>query len=209
MQTLPLPETLNAYIVYLELIGNKRQATEHNYQLVDLYAMRRSVERSKSDRPAVQPVEDTYFIGHSSKDRAFVDRLYADLKSNGFRCWYAPHDIRTGDEFRLVIDQALQEYGGFMLVLSRNSVKSDWARDEVEAIFEREHREQKQRLFPIRLDDSIMSAHQAWAASIRRQRHIADFREWQQPEKYTAALTRLLTDLRPRAKDPRTRPPSD
>jgi hypothetical protein len=33
-------------------------------------------------------------------------------------------------------------------------------------------------LFPIRLDNGVMETDEAWAADIRRTRHIGDFSEW-------------------------------
>ena len=30
------------------------------------------------------------FISYSTKDQEFADRLYADLQTNGVRCWFAP-----------------------------------------------------------------------------------------------------------------------
>jgi hypothetical protein len=81
-------------------------------------------------------------------------------------------------------------------VLSEESVKSDWVREEVEACFERERRERTPVLFPIRLDDAIMNTQEAGAASIRRQRHMGDFRGWTEPEKYREGFERLLRDLK-------------
>src|SRR5450759_322894 len=52
-------------------------------------------------------------------------------------------------------------------------------------------------LFPVRLDDTIMDAGEAWAASIRRQRQIGDFRAWKDHDSYWKGLERLLRDLRP------------
>jgi hypothetical protein len=67
---------------------------------------------------------------------------------------------------------------------------------EVETAFEREHRESRMVLFPIRLDDSIMDTNEAWAADIRRTRHIGDFTQWEQHSEYTKAFARLLRDLK-------------
>src|SRR5215831_16903890 len=36
------------------------------------------------------------FISYSSKDRAFAERLHADLQNKGVRCWFAPHDMPIG-----------------------------------------------------------------------------------------------------------------
>ena len=79
------------------------------------------------------PVETVYscFIRYSSKDAAFAGRLHAELESNGVRCWFAPEDIKIGEEFRQRIDDAIREYDKLLLVLSEHSVRSDWVQDEV------------------------------------------------------------------------------
>jgi hypothetical protein len=118
------------------------------------------------------------FISYSSKDQNFADRLYADLQVKGVRCWFAPEDLKIGDRFRQRIDEAIRLHDKLLLVLSIHSVQSDWVREEVESCLERERREQRTVLFPVRLDDAIVETKEAWAASIRRQRHIGNFSDW-------------------------------
>jgi hypothetical protein len=137
------------------------------------------------------------FISYSTKDQDFADRLYADLQVNGVRCWFAPQDLKIGDLFRQRIDEAIRLHDKLLLILSEHSVRSNWVREEVEACLEREQQEKRIVLFPVRLDDAVMDAREAWAASIRRQRHIGDFREWKSHDAYHEALQRLLRDLRP------------
>jgi hypothetical protein len=69
-------------------------------------------------------------------------------------------------------------------------------REEVESCLEREQREKRSLLFPVRPDDTIMDTEEAWAASIRRQRHIGDFRAWKDHDVYWTGLERLLRDLK-------------
>jgi hypothetical protein len=57
--------------------------------------------------------------------------------------------------------------------------------EEVEAALERE---QRTILFPIRLDDAVMGTYTAWAASLRRVRHIGDFRKWKDHDAYHACV---------------------
>ena len=137
------------------------------------------------------------FISYSTKDQDFVDRIYADLQLKGVRCWLAPEELKIGDRFRQRIDEAIRLHDKLLLVLSKHSVQSDWVREEVESCLEREHREKRNLLFPITLDDAIMETNEAWAASIRRQRHIGNFREWKKHDSYSAALERVLRDLKP------------
>jgi hypothetical protein len=140
------------------------------------------------------------FISYSTADKDFVDRLYADLQVRGVRCWFAPEDLKIGDLFRQRIDDAIRVHDKLLLVLSEDSVRSDWVREEVESCLERERREKRVVLFPIRLDEAVMETKAAWAASIRRQRHIGDFRQWKSHDAYQDGLKRLLRDLKPQAK---------
>jgi hypothetical protein len=82
------------------------------------------------------------------------------------------------------------------LVLSEHSIRSPWVEKEVETAFERERREKRMVLFPIRLDNAVMDTGEAWAADIRRTRHIGDFTGWDQHAKHVKAFERLLRDLK-------------
>jgi|SRR5215468_878669 len=81
-----------------------------------------------------------------------------------------------------------------------HSVKSRWVEDEVESALERERRDDRLVLFPIRLDDAVMRTDAARASSIRRTRHIGDFTLWKDHDAYQKAFDRLLRDLRTDAK---------
>lgn len=104
--------------------------------------------------------------------------------------------MKIGDRFRARIDEAIRLYDKLLLVLSKDSVKSPWVETEVEAAFEKERGQKRTVLFPIRLDDSVMDAEEAWAAEIRRTRHIGDFRKWKEHDKFQKAVARLLRDLK-------------
>lgn len=146
---------------------------------------------------AMSPIEFySCFISYSSKDQEFAERLHADLRSKNIRCWFAPEDLKIGDKFRPSFDEAIRVHDKLMVLLSENSVSSEWVEKEVETAFEKEHREKKTVLFPIRLDDAVMETQQAWAADIRRTRHIGDFRGWKDHDSYKKAFERLLRDLK-------------
>ena len=136
------------------------------------------------------------FISYSSKDQEFAERLYADLRAKGVYCWFALEDMKTGDKIRPRIDEAIRHYDKLLLLLSANSVESTWVEKEVETAFEEESRRKRAVLFPVRLDDSVMQTGMAWAADIRRTRHIGDFRTWKDRDAYRKAFGRLLRDLK-------------
>ena len=136
------------------------------------------------------------FISYSTKDHAFAERLHADLQQRAVRCWFVPEDLKIGDRFRSRIDESIRVHDKLLLVLSEAAIHSPWVGKEVETAFERERREKRTVLFPIRLDDVIMKTDEAWAADIRRTRHIGDFTGWADHGLYITAFERLLRDLK-------------
>ena len=135
------------------------------------------------------------FISYSTKDQVFADRLYADLQAKGVRCWFAPEDLKIGDKFRSRIDESIRIHDKLLLVLSQDSISSPWVEKEVETAFERERRESRIVLFPIRLDNAVIETNEAWAADIRRTRHMGDFTNWEEHVSYKKAVERLVRDL--------------
>ena len=142
------------------------------------------------------------FISYASKDKVFAERLYADLQNKGVRCWYAPEDMNIGDEFRSRIDTSIHLHDRLLLILSAHSIKSRWVQKEVETAFEKEEKDNRFVLFPIRLDDTVMQIDVGWAADIRRQRHIGDFSQWKEHDVYQQAFNRLLRDLKAEGRQP-------
>jgi hypothetical protein len=136
------------------------------------------------------------FISYSSQDGDFAQRLHADLQQKGVRCWFAPEDLKIGDKFRMRIDESIRIYDKLMVILSVNSIRSSWVEEEVEAALEKERKQNHLALFPIRLDDAVMETDQAWAASLRRTRHIGDFHAWKDDDPYQKSFERLLRDLK-------------
>ncbi len=151
----------------------------------------------KSLVAAMSPIEFySCFISYSSKDQEFAERLHADLRSKGVRCWFAPEDLKIGDKLRPSFDEAIRVHDKLMVLLSESSVKSPWVEKEVETAFEKERQQNRTVLFPIRLDEAVMKTDKAWAADIRRTRHIGDFRNWKDHDSYKKAFDRLLRDLK-------------
>jgi hypothetical protein len=135
------------------------------------------------------------FLSYSSQDDAFVRRLYSGLQSRGVRCWFAPEDLPIGVKIRPAIDREIIGRDRFVIVLSANSIDSPWVENEVETAFERAYKQKSPFLIPIRLDDSVMTTQQPWAADLRRNFNIGDFRDWSDSTQFERSLRRLLRDL--------------
>lgn len=136
------------------------------------------------------------FISYSSKDQEFAQRLHDDLQNNGVRCWFAPEDMKIGDQIRPTIDRQIRLRDKLLIILSGNSIKSEWVGDEVEGALEEESKSNRLVLFPIRLDDTVLNTRDDWAAKIKRRRHIGDFSNWKDKSSYRKAFERLMRDLK-------------
>jgi hypothetical protein len=136
------------------------------------------------------------FISYNSQDHEFAKQLHDDLQNNSVRCWFAPEDMKIGDQIRPTIDQQIRLRDKLLVILSENSVKSEWVGDEVEGALEEESKGNRLVLFPIRLDDNVLNTRDDWAAKIKRRRHIGDFSNWKDEASYKKAFERLLRDLK-------------
>lgn len=136
------------------------------------------------------------FVSHSSEDDTLARRLHADLQAHGVRCWFAPEDMKIGDRFHARINEAIHIQDKLLLLLSKHAIQSDWVEIEVRAALEKEQRQHRDVLFPVRLDSSVMETSQAWAAMLRQSRHFGDFTNWTDPQAYQQAFERLLRDLK-------------
>jgi uncharacterized protein YjbI with pentapeptide repeats len=136
------------------------------------------------------------FISYSGKDQAFADRLHADLQDKGVRCWFAPHDLPIGAKTWDAIDEAIRLREKLLLILSKASIASEWVEDEVNKAYAEERSRKEIVLFPIRIDDAVISTAEPWAVKLRDQRNIGDFCQWKKPAEYQKSLDRLLLDLK-------------
>ncbi len=144
-----------------------------------------------------RPIEYyTVFISYSGNDQLFAERLYADLQGKGVRCWFAPEHMEIGDKIRLRIEESIRLYDKLLLVISENSIASNWVAYEVERALNKEPEGVPNVLYPIRLDDAVMQYKAGWADGILRTRYIGDFTHWKNHDEYQKAFNRLLRDLR-------------
>ena len=115
------------------------------------------VVQTKALVAAMEPIQFySCFLSYSSKDQEFAERLYADLQQKHVRCWFAPEDMKIGERIRPRIDEAIRVHDKLLLVLTESSMKSAWVEKEVETAFEKERKQSRTVLFPIRLDDAVM-----------------------------------------------------
>jgi hypothetical protein len=83
-----------------------------------------------------------------------------------------------------------------LLILSEHSIASDWVEEEVTRALDEERSRKTTVLFPIRVDDAVLTTTEAWARGLRIQRNIGDFCRWKDHDAYQTVLERVLRDLK-------------
>lgn len=78
------------------------------------------------------------FVSYSSKDKAVADAIVATLEKVNIRCWYAPRDIKPGEDWGKSITEAIKTSKVFLLIFSGNANKSQRVLDEVNFAISRE-----------------------------------------------------------------------
>jgi len=157
---------------------------------------------------AIEPIQFySCFISYSTADREFAERLYIDLQAKNVRCWCAAHDIQAGKKIHEQIDKAIRDYDKLLLILSENSMSSEWVKTEIAMACQRESHENRRMLFPLRL--APFEAIRNWKcpdadtgkdlAREIREFHIPDFSAWKDHDAYKKALDDLLHALKAEA----------
>jgi hypothetical protein len=140
------------------------------------------------------------FLSHSSLDKEFARKLYADLGALGVNCWFDEKQILPGDNILHFVDRGIKTWEKFILVCSQNSLSPKtgwWVEQELERAFSKERElrrsglEVDSVLIPITIDDFVF---EKWASRFRASvldKHVGDFRGWRNPSFYSTALERL------------------
>jgi hypothetical protein len=89
------------------------------------------------------------FLCHSTKDKGFVDRLASDLERVNVGVWYAKWEIKVGDSLIEKINEGLRMNDYIAIVLTPDSMKSEWAKREINAGLMRELDEKRVVLLPL------------------------------------------------------------
>jgi uncharacterized protein YjbI with pentapeptide repeats len=154
---------------------------------------------------ALAPIQfQSCFISYASADELFARRLHERMRAEGLRAWFAPENIQGGKRIFDQIEQAIHIHDRLLLVLSDASMSSNWVATEIRNARLAELREQRQKIFPIRIVP--FERVQAWSrkdadrgvdlAAEVREYFIPDFSNWKDYDSFEAGFTRLLRDLR-------------
>src|SRR5712671_4611969 len=81
--------------------------------------------------PRKQRARGEIFVSHSSRNAAFVERLVRVLHAHGLRTFFSRKHIRGAQQWHDEIGAALARCSWFLVVLSPQSVVSEWVKHEL------------------------------------------------------------------------------
>lgn len=96
------------------------------------------------------------FLSHSSKDKAFVGRLAADLVSRGVPVWLDSWELETGDSLYQRIFDGIDDSSFLVLAISPNSNESKWVGRELTAGLAQEDRIGRTVILPIKIAECLV-----------------------------------------------------
>jgi len=125
------------------------------------------------------------FLSHSSKDKFFVRTLADHLRSYGIKVWIDEAEINIGDSLIEKIGRAIESTDYVGVVLSHNSINSEWVQRELQIALQKEIKGKKVVVLPILIEAIELPP-------FLKDKLYADFTN---SEKYENELPKLLRAL--------------
>jgi hypothetical protein len=148
------------------------------------------------DLRATQAIQiSPLFISYSHTDSIFVDKLEKGLNEKGVRFWRDIHDAVAG-RLETQIDRAIRQNPTVLLILSKNSLNSDWVQHEATLARKLEKELERDVLCPVALDDSWKSA--KWPERLIEQimeYKILDFSKWKDDGEFGKMFNKMVAGL--------------
>ncbi len=157
----------------------------------------------------------TCFISHSEKDVVLAQKIHDDLQEKGLRCWLNPKNDKERNWYESTCDKSVRDNEKFLVLISEDSIKSKWLRQEVENALKREKRmklelqgelkdqckynfddfQKPKLLFPMFIDEQGKEAFESWIKELDLEGELIDFRDWGKQEIYQKSLAGLVQEL--------------
>lgn len=109
------------------------------------------------------------FISYSHEDSDFASTLAGRLVEQNAHVWIDAWEINVGDSLIERIQNAIQDAGALLVILSKASVESEWCKRELNAGLMRELEEKRVVVLPVLKEDCTIP-------TFLREKKYADFR---------------------------------
>lgn len=143
---------------------------------------KKSIAKKRTNRPRRLRI----FISHSDRDKSAVHKISQRLRAQGYEIWDNRSQLKAGDNFQQKILEELEESDVLLIIVSKNSFRSEWAQQEFATIvLQQEITNGSRRIIPIKIDEISMPSYLAHLQYL-------DF-----SQDFESGMERLIADLRP------------
>lgn len=87
------------------------------------------------------------FLSHSDRNRKFAGKLAEILARHGVPVWYSRRSLLGAQQWHDEIGRALRRCDWFIVILSPQSVRSEWVKREL--VFALSHAQYRERITPV------------------------------------------------------------
>ena len=144
----------------------------------------------------ISPIQShSIFISYFRKDEPFIKAIEKAFDAKDIRYWRNVHHATAGP-LEKQITNAIHLNPTVLLVLSKESVQSDWVEFESRKARELEKKLNRHVICPVALDDSWKTC--SWPERLRQQieeYNILDFSQWQDSTFFKKQFSKLLKGL--------------
>jgi hypothetical protein len=90
------------------------------------------------------------FLSHSNMDREKASELAETLRRHSIPVWYSKTNINGAQEWHEEIGKALKRCDWFIVILSKESIKSVWVKREM--LYALNHKQYENHILPLVID---------------------------------------------------------
>src|SRR6266511_4514083 len=171
------------------LIANKTFIRKSKIKIggVEIQLSESADESTRRILDKVQELQESpqVFISYSFKDKEFALHLATDLRKQGVKVWLADEQVKVGDRIIDTIREGISSSQWAIVLLSENSLKSDYTSKELLFALDEEHKRDRPFILPAVISDTELPIQ-------LQDKQYADFRE-----NYNLGLEKILARVKP------------
>lgn len=144
---------LTELIEYAEILNHEEYGIDSDELKNARNILNKYNNETNLELPKLSSDELKVFISYSSIDEVYAEMVYTMLTEADIECFLASDDIKGGEDWEPLIFQKLLNSNFFILMLSKNFLKSAWCNQEAGIAF-LQYKHNDAPLIPIKIDDT-------------------------------------------------------